>query len=199
MPEFPVFGDGTYLLKAELLKNGESVDSEEFTLSYIESVSAGYKNRGFNTHFSHFTHDERDTSLLRAIGANTYRDAFYWGTTDIGGFKYNFSKYDSSFGSIINTDMEMVCCLIASHWETDDLDFDENDRDIIQFLKNRNVIVLLNKSDLSGVITEEKLLKVIFGEKASILSPFGDLFINLLMIIIVPLIFLTIISFYMYT
>ena len=40
------------------------------------------------------------------------------------------------------------------------VDFDENDRDIIQFLKNRNVIVLLNKSDLSGVITEEKLLNI---------------------------------------
>jgi len=40
------------------------------------------------------------------------------------------------------------------------VDLDENDRDIIKFLKNRNVIVLLNKSDLSGIITEEKLTNI---------------------------------------
>lgn len=36
------------------------------------------------------------------------------------------------------------------------------------------------------------IVGVILGEKASILSPFGDLFLNLLFVIIVPLIFVTI-------
>lgn len=36
------------------------------------------------------------------------------------------------------------------------------------------------------------LIGIIFKEKAAILSPFGDLFLNLLLVIIVPLIFLTI-------
>ena len=36
------------------------------------------------------------------------------------------------------------------------------------------------------------IIGVIWGEGASILSPFGDIFLNLLLVIIVPLIFLTI-------
>lgn len=53
------------------------------------------------------------------------------------------------------------------------VDLDENDRDIIQFLKKRNVIVLLNKSDLSGVITEEKITnifeEILPGEKKPVM------------------------------
>jgi len=56
-----------------------------------------------------------------------------------------------------------------------------------RFIKNYLSTILLIGAILLGTI-----IGLIFGEKASILSPFGDLFINLLMIIIVPLIFLTI-------
>ena len=45
---------------------------------------------------------------------------------------------------------------------------------------------------LLGSIIIVTIIGLIFKEKASILSPFGDLFINLLLTIIVPLIFLTI-------
>lgn len=135
--EFPVFEDGIYSLKAEILKNGECIGSEEFSLCYIEPISPGYKNRGFNTHFSHFNHDERDTLLLQALGANTYRDAFYWGTADKGGFEYDFSVYDSSFESIINTDMELVCCLIATHWYTPELEFDKDEN--LKLLKDEDI------------------------------------------------------------
>ena len=45
---------------------------------------------------------------------------------------------------------------------------------------------------LLGSIIIGTIIGLIFKEKASILSPFGDLFINLLLTIIVPLIFLTI-------
>ena len=40
------------------------------------------------------------------------------------------------------------------------VDLDENDRDIIAFLENKNVIILLNKSDLAGIVTEDHLLEV---------------------------------------
>ena len=53
------------------------------------------------------------------------------------------------------SDADLIIYMVDSSVE-----LDENDRDIIQFLKNRNVIVLLNKSDLSGVITEEKLANI---------------------------------------
>ena len=36
------------------------------------------------------------------------------------------------------------------------------------------------------------IVGLVWGEKAAVLSPFGDLFMNLMFVIIVPLIFLTI-------
>ena len=55
------------------------------------------------------------------------------------------------------------------------------------FLKNYKSTIILLLSCVIGII-----VGLIFGEKAKVLSPFGDLFINLLLTIIVPLIFLTI-------
>ena len=55
-----------------------------------------------------------------------------------------------------------------------------------KFIKNyKSTIILL------GAILLGAIIGLIFGEKASLLSPLGDLFINLLLVIIVPLIFLT--------
>ena len=54
-------------------------------------------------------------------------------------------------------------------------------------LKNyKSTIILL------GAIIIGTVVGLIFGEKASVLSPFGDVFINLMFVVIVPLIFLTI-------
>ena len=44
---------------------------------------------------------------------------------------------------------------------------------------------------LLGAIIIGTIVGLVFKEKASVLSPFGDLFLNLLLVIIVPLIFLT--------
>ncbi len=56
-----------------------------------------------------------------------------------------------------------------------------------KFIKNyKSTIILLASIIIGGIIG------LIFGEKTKILSPFGDLFINLLLTIIIPLIFLTI-------
>ena len=55
-----------------------------------------------------------------------------------------------------------------------------------KFLKNyRQLIILLVAIIIGGV------LGTIFKEKITFLKPFGDLFLNLLLMIIVPLIFLT--------
>jgi len=54
-------------------------------------------------------------------------------------------------------------------------------------LKNyRGTIILLGSIILGGIVG------LILGEKATVLSPFGDIFINLMFVVIVPLIFLTI-------
>ena len=54
------------------------------------------------------------------------------------------------------------------------------------FVKNYKSTLILLGSIILGTI-----IGLIFKEKATVLSPFGDLFINLLLVIIVPLIFLT--------
>lgn len=56
-----------------------------------------------------------------------------------------------------------------------------------KFLKNyKSTLILL------GAIIIGTIVGLVFGEKATVLSPFGDLFLNMLLVIIVPLIFLTI-------
>jgi len=57
----------------------------------------------------------------------------------------------------------------------------------MKFLKNYKSTIILLGSIIIGAI-----VGLIFGDKAKVLSPFGDLFINLLLVIIIPLIFLTI-------
>lgn len=54
-------------------------------------------------------------------------------------------------------------------------------------LKNYKMTVILLGAIIIGAI-----VGLIFGEKARVLSPFGDVFINLMFVVIVPLIFLTI-------
>ena len=56
-----------------------------------------------------------------------------------------------------------------------------------KFILNYKKSLLLLLSVITGTI-----IGLVFKEKASILSPFGDLFLNLLLVIIIPLIFLTI-------
>ena len=56
-----------------------------------------------------------------------------------------------------------------------------------KFIKNYKSSLILLGSIIIGTI-----IGLIFKEKASVLSPFGDLFLNLLLVIIIPLIFLTI-------
>lgn len=55
------------------------------------------------------------------------------------------------------------------------------------FLSNYKSTMILIVAIIIGAI-----VGILFQEKATILSPFGDLFLNLLLVIIVPLIFLTI-------
>lgn len=59
----------------------------------------------------------------------------------------------------------------------------------MKIIKNyKSMIILLGAIIIGGVVG------LLFGEKTTILSPFGDLFLNMLLIIVIPLIFLTITS-----
>ena len=55
------------------------------------------------------------------------------------------------------------------------------------FLKTYKSVIILLVAIIIGTI-----VGLIFKEKAAILSPFGDIFINLMFIIIIPLVFLSI-------
>ena len=56
-----------------------------------------------------------------------------------------------------------------------------------KFLSNYKSTIILLVAIIVGAI-----VGIIFQEKATVLSPLGDIFLNLLLVIIVPLIFLTI-------
>ena len=56
-----------------------------------------------------------------------------------------------------------------------------------KFLKSYKSTIILIISIIIGVI-----VGILFGEEAKVLKPFGDLFLNLLFVVIVPLLFLTI-------
>lgn len=56
-----------------------------------------------------------------------------------------------------------------------------------KILKNYKSTIILLVSIIAGGI-----VGLVFGEKATVLSPFGDIFINLMFVVIVPLVFLTI-------
>ena len=55
------------------------------------------------------------------------------------------------------------------------------------FIKNYKQTIILLLAVIIGAV-----IGLIYGEKATVLSPLGDIFINLMFMIIVPLIFLTI-------
>ena len=57
----------------------------------------------------------------------------------------------------------------------------------MKILKNYKSTLILVVSILVGA-----LVGIIWGEGASVLKPFGDIFLNMLLVIIVPLIFLSI-------
>ena len=56
-----------------------------------------------------------------------------------------------------------------------------------EFLKTYKSIIILLAAIIIGAI-----VGIVFGENAAVLSPFGDIFLNLMFIVIVPLIFLSI-------
>ena len=57
------------------------------------------------------------------------------------------------------------------------------------FLKNYKTTIILLAAIIVGAI-----VGIVFGEKAAVLSPLGDIFLNLMFVAIVPLIFVTITS-----
>lgn len=80
------------------------------------------------------------------------------------------------------------CGLLSLYIYTqEEYDFSRGGKTMKKIWSNYKQTIILLCSLIIGAI-----VGLIFGEKASVLSPFGDLFMNLMFVIIVPLIFLTI-------
>ena len=107
---FPVMEEGTQRLKVEILKNGTSVHEDNYVIDYIESVNDGfgYGNRGFVTHFIFEPYTQNDTYLYEAMGAEVFRDDFYWATIEKEKGVYDFSLYDEKYKGIFDTGIDML-------------------------------------------------------------------------------------------
>ena len=115
--EFPVTNQGTQALKIELIENDVVVYTKEYSVDYIKSVkTSGYGNRGFCTHFAHGTYGAKDAALLTAVGAEVYRDGFYWsGVEPSTKGIYTFGNYNSLFSDSRNTGAEMFCLVTGTN------------------------------------------------------------------------------------
>lgn len=110
--EFPVKKEGPQALRIELLKNGEVIYTNTYSVDYIQSVKQnGYGKRGFATHFGHNTYYAQDADLLEAIGAEVFRDGMYWSAVETVKGVYDFTNYNHYFKSIFDKNIDMLCVL----------------------------------------------------------------------------------------
>lgn len=141
--EFPVKQQGTQSLKIELIENDVVVYSKDYTVDYIKSVkTSGYGNRGFCTHFAHGTYNAKDAALLSAVGAETYRDNFYWsGVEPSTKGIYTFSGYNSLYKSSRATGKEMFCVVSGTNSLYMNMDADISDIDQVVTETNTQEVI----------------------------------------------------------
>lgn len=152
-------------LLEELEKLLKTADNGKLIKEGINTVIVGKPNAGKSSLLNLLVGEER--AIVTEI-AGTTRDVLQE-TVRIGGISLNI--IDTA--GIRNTDdlIEKIGVEKAKKYaEKADLiiyvvdssvELDENDREIVSFIQEKNVIVLLNKSDLSDVVTEEEIRREI--------------------------------------
>lgn len=160
-------------LLEELEKLLHTADNGKLIKEGINTVIVGKPNAGKSSLLNLMVGEER--AIVTDI-AGTTRDALQE-TVRIGGISLNI--IDTA--GIRNTEdvVEKIGVEKAKKYaENADLiiymvdasvNLDENDEEIISFIQGKNVIVLLNKSDLSNVVTEEKI-KQTFGNSFAVIK-----------------------------
>ena len=115
--EFPVYEDGNHTIRFEFVKLGseEVIHSDEKTFQYINSVSMGFRKRGFAVHFGHHTYFADDTELMKAIGADIFRDGSYWKNIEMSKGNYTFSTYDIVFETAFKSGQDMLFVLSGTN------------------------------------------------------------------------------------
>jgi len=133
----------------KLMKEGIStviVGKPNAGKSSLLNVMVG-EERAIVTEIAGTTRDVLQESIkLHGIGLNIIDTAGIHSTEDI------VEKIGVEKAKKYAADADLVIYVVDSS-----IELDESDKDIISLLKDKKVIILLNKSDLNSVVTEEKL------------------------------------------
>ena len=141
-------------------------DNGKFIKEGINTVIVGKPNAGKSSLMNYLTGEER--AIVTEI-AGTTRDVLRE-TVRIDGINFNIvdtagirdtedtvEKIGVERAEKYAKDADLILYVVDSS-----VPLDESDKRIIPIMKEKNVIILLNKSDLSGTVTEEDVLKLFY-------------------------------------
>lgn len=141
-------------------------DNGKFIKEGINTVIVGKPNAGKSSLMNYLTGEER--AIVTEI-AGTTRDVLRE-TVRIDGINFNIvdtagirdtedtvEKIGVERAEKYAKDADLILYVVDSS-----VPLDESDKRIIPIIKEKNVFILLNKSDLSGTVTEEDVLKLFY-------------------------------------
>lgn len=153
-----------YILK-ELDKLLDSADDGKMLKEGINTVIVGKPNAGKSSLLNKLTGEDR--AIVTDV-AGTTRDTLEE-TISLGGITLNMidtagirntedvvEKIGVEKAKNVSRDADLILYVVDSS-----VDLDESDREIIQMIRDKNTIILLNKSDLDEVVTKDMLEKTI--------------------------------------
>lgn len=154
-----------YIIK-ELDRLLDSADDGKILKEGINTVIVGKPNAGKSSLLNRLIGEDR--AIVTDV-AGTTRDILEE-TISLGGITLNMidtagirntedvvEKIGVEKAKNISKDADLILYVVDSSVE-----LDESDREIIQMIQDKNVIILLNKSDLNEVVSEDKLSHMIF-------------------------------------
>ncbi|MBP3475733.1 MAG: tRNA uridine-5-carboxymethylaminomethyl(34) synthesis GTPase MnmE [Lachnospiraceae bacterium] len=157
--------DKTDHIIEELGRLSDSADDGRMLKEGINTVIVGKPNAGKSSLLNRLIGEER--AIVTDV-AGTTRDTLEE-TISLGGIILNMidtagirntqdvvEKIGVEKAKNISKNADLILYVVDSS-----VDLDESDREIMQMIQDKNVIILLNKSDLSEVVNEDKLSQMI--------------------------------------
>lgn len=157
--------DKTDHIIEELGRLSDSADDGRMLKEGINTVIVGKPNAGKSSLLNRLIGEER--AIVTDV-AGTTRDTLEE-TISLGGITLNMidtagirntqdvvEKIGVEKAKNISKDADLILYVVDSS-----VDLDESDREIMQMIQDKNVIILLNKSDLNEVVNEDKLSQMI--------------------------------------
>lgn len=157
--------DKTDHIIEELDRLSDSADDGRMLKEGINTVIVGKPNAGKSSLLNRLIGEER--AIVTDV-AGTTRDTLEE-TISLGGITLNMidtagirntqdvvEKIGVEKAKNISKDADLILYVVDSS-----VDLDESDREIVQMIQDKNVIILLNKSDLKEVVNENKLCQMI--------------------------------------